>query len=409
MGRQINRLTWPFVKSASEGRHADGLGLYLLNDGTKRWIFMFQWGGSRREMGLGSILEVDLKEARRLRDEMRDLVRRGINPIEARKTAKQETAPATFRDFVKTVMADKGEEWAEGKTAAAWNRTFTALNGGDPYAAPLLDLPLAQVDTEAVLKVLRPIWLEKPETALKVRGHIEAVLDAATAKGLRSGANPAAWKGHLKTLLPVQPKLVRGHHRALPYQDLPAVWQRLMAMDGVAPKALAWTILTAARETMTLEADLKEIDRATKTWTIPKERMKGRVDQRQEHRVPLTDAALAILDSVGATKGCAFPGPISGGPLSNAAMDAVCKRLGIDATPHGFRSTFRDWAGDCTSFPEEIAEAALAHVVGSKVRRAYRRGDAFMKRRELMEAWTKFVTTPPVQKVVDHPRRASVS
>lgn len=401
MGREINRLTDKFIRTCPEGRHADGQGLYLVNDGTKRWVFMFQWQGKRREMGLGGYPEVKLAQAREDREANRKLVKDGVDPIEARETKRQAVAPAqTFGEFSKAFMAAKGEDWARGKTAAAWGRTFTKLDDGPPYAQAALDLALQNVNTEAVLTVLRPIWLEKPETASKVRGHIEAVIDAATAQGLRSGANPAAWKGHLSALLPRQPKLTRGHHRALKYEDLPAIWQRLRVMEGVAPKALAFTILTAARETMTLEADLAEMDFDSRTWIIPKERMKGRVDQRKEHRCPLVDEAIAIVKEVGATAGWAFPGPISCGPLSNSAMDAVCKRLGIDATPHGFRSTFRDWAGDCTDFPEEIAEAALAHVVGSRVQRAYRRGDAFMKRRELMEAWAKFVTTPPGEKVV---------
>jgi integrase len=415
MPRSLNRLTTRFVNTAPIGRHADGGGLYLLNDGTRRWIFMFAWHARRQEMGLGPLTDVSLAEARDLAQAARAQVKAGINPINARRLAQQQAeasvAARTFGEFVLELLEDRLAGFHE-KTVEAWHRTFKGVHGNDPYAQHLLGMAPQDISTDDVLKVLRPIWLAKPNTAGKVRNHLEAMLAAATAKGLRSPdkGNPAVWRGHLKALLAERPAMTRGHQRALPYEDLPRVWPELMAMRGVAPRALAWTILTVVRESVTLGMPACEIDRGSLTWTIPKDRMKGRAGRRREHRVPLTPGMLAILDEVGApTEGTAlvFPSPSTGGEMSNASMDAVCDRLGIDATPHGFRSTFRDWAGDCTDFPEELAEHALAHAVGSTTERAYRRRDAFMRRRKLMEAWELFVTTPPSVKVVPINSRAS--
>lgn len=393
MARPINRLTARTVTTAGPGRHADGNGLFLFNDGTKRWVFHFHWAGQRREMGLGSAAEVSLAEARRARDEARELVRRGLNPIEERRKSKAARTGKTLGDVAKEMMADKGSAWLDSKASAPWRRTWEALSDGSPYAEAVRHLRPQEVDTAAVLRAIKPLWLTKPETAGKVRGHIEATIDAATAQGLRVGDNPARWRGHLDKLLPRRAELTRGHQRAISYKDLPAVWMRLRAMKGAAAKALAFTILTVSRESQTLLADAEEFNLAAKLWTVPKARMKGRADQKREHEVPLTDTAITILHECGFGRGIVFKSPMKNGALSNSAMDKVCDTLKIDATPHGFRSTFRDWAGDCTDFPEEIAEAALAHVVGSKTRRAYRRKDALDKRRRLLEAWEQFVTS----------------
>lgn len=402
MPRPINRLTARTVATAGLGRHADGLGLYLLNDGTKRWIFHFMWAGSRREMGLGSAAEVGLAEARRQRDEARELVRQGRNPIDGRKAAKAGTIEKTFGDVASEVMASKGGAWLGSKASAPMRRTFEAVNDGPGYAAPLLKLKPQQVDTAAVLRVLKPIWLSKPETAGKVQRHIEQVIDTATAQGLRVGDNPARWRHHLDKLLPARPALTRGHQRALPYEAMPEAWKQIRASDSAGALALAYTILTAARESQTLGATWAEIDLGAKLWTIPKNRMKGRADQRREHVVPLSDAAVEVLRIAGTQDYGAllFPSPLTGGELSNSTMDAVCDRLGLDATPHGFRSTFRDWAGDCTDHPEEVAEMALAHVVGSKTARAYRRRDALEKRRRLLDDWAAYVTGTEAPRVI---------
>jgi integrase len=256
------------------------------------------------------------------------------------------------------------------------------------YAAPLRSKPVDKVETSDVLAVLKPIWLEKPETASRLRGRIERVLNAAKAKGYRTGENPAAWRGHLENLLPRQSKLSRGHHAALPYADVPDFVAKLREREAVAALALEFAILTATRSGEVLNARWDEIDLEAKTWTIPAERMKA----AREHRVPLSDPALSILVKLSASRVSefVFPGQRPNQPLSVMAMEMVLRRMGVaDAvTVHGFRSSFRDWAGNETSFPRELAEHALAHVIGDKAEQAYRRGDALEKRRALMAAWS---------------------
>ncbi|MCC2654631.1 MAG: integrase, partial [Microvirga sp.] len=255
---------------------------------------------------------------------------------------------------------------------------------------------------EDVLRVLRPIWLTKSETASRLRGRIERVLDFAKARGMRTGENPARWRGHLDAVLPRRQKLTRGHHKAMPFDEVPAFVSRLRDAQGVAPRALEFLILTAGRTGEVLGAAWDEIDIEAGIWTVPAVRMKA----GREHRVPLTQRALAILAELheARTGEHVFPGLKRGKPLSSMAMEAVLRRMKIDATVHGFRSAFRDWAGERTHFPREIAEAALAHLVGDAVERAYRRGDALEKRRELMSAWDSFcapeTTIVPFSKVV---------
>jgi integrase len=256
------------------------------------------------------------------------------------------------------------------------------------YAEPLRAKPVDKIETADVLAVLQPIWREKPETASRLRGRIERVLNAAKAKGYRTGENPAAWRGHLENLLPKPSRLSRGHHAAMRYQDVPAFVATLREREAVAGLALEFAIVTAARSGEILGARWSEVDLDAKVWTIPAERMKA----AREHRVPLSEPALAILRKVNEAKvsDYVFPGQRPGKPLSVMALEMVLRRMGIeDATVHGFRSAFRDWAGNETNFPRELAEHALAHVIGDKAEQAYRRSDALMRRRELMDAWAR--------------------
>lgn len=387
MPRVMNRLSARGVAALKEsGRHGDGGGLYLYIDpnGSRRWVFVFQWKGKRKEMGLGSASLVSLAEARDARDSARKLVAQGVNPIEDRKKVAPPT-PKTFGEFADEMVAEWSPGWKNPKHIAQWSMTLST------HAAALRPKPIDSISTADVLQVLRPIWTKRPETASRLRGRIERVLDAARVKGLRTGENPARWKGHLAQLLSKPVKLSRGHHPALPYEELPAFMAELRTREGVSLRALEFTILTVAREGMTLGAAWSEIDFAARLWTVPAARMKT----GKEHRIPLGPRAVELLGGVmGLSEQWVFPGPVSGRPLSNMAMDMALRRLRTGVTVHGFRSTFRDWAGDCTPYPREIAEAALAHSVGDRVELAYRRADALQKRRRMMDDWERFCARP---------------
>jgi integrase len=261
------------------------------------------------------------------------------------------------------------------------------------YCASIRSKSVADVSTDDVLLVLKPLWLTKAETASRLRGRIERVLDFAKARGMRSGENPARWRSHLDAILPKRAKLTRGHHKAIPFNELPAFMQDLREREGVAPRALEFLILTAARSGEVLGARWEEIDLPGGLWTVPRDRMKA----GREHRVPLSHRAVAILSELEATRASdfVFPGLKRGSPLSSMALEMTMRRMKANATVHGFRSAFRDWAGECTSFQRELAEGALAHLVGDAVERAYRRGDALEKRRELMEEWDLFCRPMP--------------
>ena len=279
------------------------------------------------------------------------------------------------------------------KHRAQWAMTLTT------YAAPLRSMKLDDIATADVLAVLQPLWQTKAETASRLRGRIERVLDAAKAKGLRSGENPARWRGHLDALLPARHRLTRGHHAAMPYDDVPAFIGRLRASESVSALALEFAILTASRTGEVLGARWDEIDLDAKLWTVPAARMKA----GREHRVPLTARALAILQTVEKvrTGEHVFPGQRRGKPLSVMALAMVLRRLKLEnVTVHGFRSAFRDWCGEATAFPRDVAEAALAHTVGDMTERAYRRGDALEKRRKLMAAWAAFIEPKAASNVV---------
>ncbi|MDI9848651.1 integrase arm-type DNA-binding domain-containing protein [Rhodoblastus sp. 17X3] len=392
MARARNKLTARKVATLAEpGRHSDGGSLYLAIDGSgaamrRRWLFLFNCRGKRREMGLGGFPEVSLADARAQRDLAEQAVRAGRDPIEERAAARQaEAGKPTFGQIADALIEAKGPEWRNDKHRAQWKMTL------EVYAAPLRTRPVDEIDTEAVLGILQPIWQTKPETASRLRGRIEAVLDAARAKGHipRNEANPARWRGHLDKLLPKRTKLSRGHHAAMDYADVPGFIAELRGRDATAALCLEFTILTACRSGETLNALWSEIDIDKKLWMIPAARMKA----AREHRVPLSDRALAILENLATAKTgeFVFGGQKAGKPLSGMAMEMVLRRMKVDdVTVHGFRSAFRDWAGNETHFPRELAEAALAHVIGDKAEQAYRRGDALEKRRALMEAWANY-------------------
>jgi integrase len=395
MARQTKRLSARTVATLGKpGRHADGDGLYLIVDasGSKRWAFIFRWRepgssgpGKLREMGLGGLSAVSLSDARERATEARRILAAGRNPIDERKSAERAKAAArTFGAYADELVKELAPGFRNEKHRQQWASTLKT------YCAGIWDKPLEAIDTSDVLAVLSPIWLSKSETASRLRGRIERVLDAARAKGLRTGENPARWRGHLDALLPRRKRLTRGHHVALPYPEVPAFVSDLRKRKSVAALGLEFLILTASRSGEVIGAAKGEIDRKAKLWVVPGERMKG----GREHRVPLCTRCLEILDAVeplNAGTDYVFPGQKRGRPLSNMAFDMLLRRMKMDVTVHGFRSSFRDWAGEATTFPREVAEAALAHVVGDETERAYRRGDALEKRRRLMSAWSNYI------------------
>lgn len=392
-GRSVNRLNGLKVSRASAaGLYADGNGIYLqvAPSGAKSWILRFRHAGRRRDMGLGSLATVSLSEARQKATDARKDLDAGRDPIDARNAAAaaQEAKAArgmTFKVAALDCIKDRKDGWRNAKHADQWESTLTT------YAFPTLgNVPVAAVDSAMVLKVLKPIWSAKPETASRVRGRIETVLDWAKAHKLREGENPARWRGMLDQVLPPRGKVrVVAHHPALPIGDVGAFMTKLREQNGTAARALELLILTAARTSETIRATWDEFDLSAKVWTIPKERTKA----GRAHRVPLSAAALNVLKSMGEpVKGVfVFPGGKRGQPLSTNALLALLKRMGrADITSHGFRSTFRDWAAAQTNFPREVAEHALAHNVGGKVERAYQRDDLLAKRVKLMDAWAGF-------------------
>jgi integrase len=386
VARQINRLSARKVESIKEpGRHADGGNLYLVVDksGARRWVFLFRWKGRLREMGLGSARDLSLARARELAVEARALLAEGRDPLDRRAMAQ---AKPTFGQMADEVVASLSTGWRNEKHRYQWRMTLTK------YAAPLRELSVDEVDTAAVLEVLKPLWTAKPETASRLRGRIERVIDAAKAKGIRSGENPARWRGHLDHLLPKRQRLSRGHHAAMSIDSMSDFVAELRRREAVAAWALEFCILTAARSGEVLGARWDEIDRDRRLWNVPRERMKA----GREHRVPLSADALAVLDKAQQLRTedtpFIFPGMRPGRPLSSMSMKMLLRRMKrSDVTVHGFRSTFRDWASERTGFPHEVCEMALAHTITNKVEAAYRRGDLLERRRELMEAWAEFL------------------
>ena len=396
MGDRMARtkLTARKVETAGPGKHEDGRGLRLVvsDTGARKWVLRFSRAGKRVEMGLGGFPDVGLAEARDAADAARKLAKAGTDPIAARRAERAASAAGgTFGTFATALLDDIEGGFRNAKHRQQWRNSLTE------YAAPLWSKSLPDITTDDVLECLKPIWSTKPETASRVRGRIERVLDAARAKGLRTGDNPARWRGHLQNLLPARAKLTRGHHAAMPFADVPAFLAKLRAVEGVSARAMEFTILTAARSGEVIGARWSEIDLDAKVWTVPPTRMKA----GREHRVPLSPAAVAVVEKMAETKVSdhIFPGAKRDRPLSGMAMAMLLRQHAPGATVHGFRSSFRDWAGECTAFPREVAEAALAHVVGDATERAYRRGDALEKRRELMVAWASYCEARPANVV----------
>ncbi|MEJ6849549.1 integrase arm-type DNA-binding domain-containing protein [Sinorhizobium fredii] len=391
--RAINKLTVKEVDNLSKpGLYADGLGLYLqvAVGGSKSWIFRFMKNGKAKKMGLGSVNLVSLKEARDKAFMLQRKLMDGTDPIKERDAERlaiqiAEAKAMSFEDCASTYISSHRAGWKNAKHADQWQNTLST------YVFPQLGkLPVAEVDVGLVMKVLRPIWTEKPETATRVRGRIEAILDWATAHGYRTGDNPARWKGHLDKLLPKRQKVAKvKHHAALAYSEIASFMSDLRAMEGVSPKALEFAILTATRSGETLGALWSEIDMDNALWVIPGSRMKAEKD----HRVPLSKQALEILRNLPREDDnpYVFIGNRGKGGLSSMALLMTLRRMEReDLTVHGFRSTFRDWAAEQTAYPNEMLEMALAHTVSDKTEAAYRRGDMKEKRQRLMTDWADY-------------------
>jgi integrase len=392
MARKADRLNALEVKKLEKpGYYCDGAGLYLQvsKSGSKSWIMRYTLDGKPCEMGLGSFNAFTLAEARVRAKAQRKLLTDGIDPLATKRSdllAKRmaEANIITFDQAAHAFITANSPAWRNVKHADQWRNTIAT------YASPVIGaLPVSKIDTAHVLRILTPIWLEKTETAVRLRGRIEKILDWAKAQGYRSGDNPAAWRGHLDAgLLPAPSKVAdAGHHAALPWSEIGAFMVALRAMQGAGARAMEIIILTATRTSEVLNAKWSEIDLDGKLWMIPKERMKS----FKEHRVPLTDAVMAVLTAVKAeSKGgeYVFSGRKVGTPLTNMACLQTLRRMGRgDLTVHGFRSTFRDWVSETTAYPRDVAEMALAHTIEDKSEAAYRRGDLIEKRRALMSDW----------------------
>ncbi len=377
-------------------RHGDGGCLYLQVNGQDRgaWVFMAKRGGKQRPIGLGSVRDVPLRDARELADACRLALRKGRDP---RTVVAEASGEMTFDTAARELIESMAPSWRNAKHRAQWSMTLlgemvakdgTIRKTRYDYCATIRTKPVSKLTTEDALRVLKPLWQTRPETAHRLRGRCERVWDFAKARAHCAGENPFRWRGHLDKLLPKRPLLTRGHYKAMPFADVPAFVGRLRAMQGVAPRALEFAILTAGRTSEVLGAKWSEIDLDAKVWILPAGRMKA----GKEHRVPLSDRAVAILEGLhrARTSEFVFPGLKPGRPLNSMALEAVRRRAKIDATTHGFRSSFRDWAGDRTPFARDVVEAALAHAIENKTEAAYRRSDALEKRRALMAAWAAY-------------------
>ena len=385
----MSRLTKP-------GAHAvggvAGLQLKINDNGARSWVLRTMVAGKRRDMGLGGFPDVTLAQARERARAARDQVREGVDPIQARQAARSASAAAlakakTFDQCVTAFVKAKSGEWQNAKHRAQWDSTL------ETYASPFIGRLLVQdVGVTNVLAVLEPIWATKTETASRLRGRIETILDWATARGYRTGENPARWRGHLDQLL-ARPKKIqkRKHHEALPIDDVGAFLVELRKVEGSSARALEFVVLTAGRSGEIRGARWPEIDLQGKVWTVPSERMKA----KKEHRVPLSKQALVLLAGLPRFEGheLLFPGR-SNAPLSDMSLTACMRRMKLTAVPHGFRSTFRDWAAERTNFPRDVAEMALSHAIVSEVEAAYRRGDMLAKRGRMMQAWADFCDKP---------------
>ncbi|WP_158885157.1 integrase arm-type DNA-binding domain-containing protein [Rhodanobacter sp. L36] len=389
MARQTKKLTALEVNRASTpGYLGDGGGLYLQisPSGSKSWVFRFQLDGKAREMGLGKYPDRTLEKARKKAEEARELLVDKIDPIADRDRKQQAKRVAEAHVMAFGVCCEKYIDahragWRNDKHAAQWSATLVT------YCAPIWKLDVAKIDTALVMECIEPIWTTKPETASRVRGRMESVLAWATVRKLRTGDNPAAWKNHLDQLLPKRSKVKAVEHRpALAYADMPEFMARLRARTGLAARALDLQILTATRPGEAAAAQWEEFDLGAAVWIIPGSRMKAGL----EHRVPLSPAAVALLRSLSTqTTGNVFPG-VRGRPLTTAAGMKLLKDLEPGITAHGFRSSFRDWAGETTSHPREIIESAMAHRLKNASEAAYSRGDQLARRAKLMNDWARY-------------------
>jgi integrase len=407
MQRERGRLTTKQVANAKPERGKqwavipDGNNLYLQvtvnrhGDANRSWLFKYQLEGQRREMGLGPLKDRSLAEARAKARELRQGLLDGVDPLLAKQRAREERLAAraeqakaiTFKECAELCVASHAKGWKSAKHTRQW------LASVADHAFPTLGhLAVGDITTAHIVKVLEPIWTTKPETASRVRGRIERILDWAKVRDYRDGENPARWRGHLAELFPAKGKVRKvKHHAAMAYASVPAFMAALRERDSVAARATEFTVLTAARTGETINAKWSEFDLKAATWTVPGDKMKAGKD----HRVPLAPRAVAIVKDMAAKRrgDLVFPGQ-GGAPLWDQTLAQVTKQVGGDATTHGFRSSFRDWAAEQTNYPNHVVEAALAHAIGDKVEAAYRRGDLFEKRRRLMQTWADYCAKP---------------
>lgn len=400
----IHKLTARRASTAQPGKHEDGAGLRLVVSprGARKWVLRVTVNGRRREMGLGSFPDVSLADAREAASAARVLAKSGVDPIQA-KRASRRSIP-TFTSCAAAYLRAHRHGWKNAKHGRQWVRTLKT------YARPALgELNVDKIDTADVLRVLQPIWTNKTETAKRVQGRIENILDYAAAHKYRDPMNPARWRGHLDKLLPKPTKVKKAvHHPAMPSSEVPTFFAELEAAGSPSARALQFMILTATRTNEVIQATWDEVDIDAAIWSIPGDRMKA----GREHRVPLPESAMDILKVLSRVAGnpFLFPGARARRPLSNMAMLTQMRRMGFGPkgtrgpyVPHGFRSSFRDWAGEVSSYPRDVAEMALAHVIQNKAEAAYRRGDLFEKRRKMMQEWADYVDS---RKARNSPRQS---
>ena len=371
-----------------------GLHLYVKPTGARSWVLRVKVGDRRRDLGLGPYPEISLSMARVKAAEAKELIRQGIDPVEARKAAASrlrtsQASAVTFNKCVDRFMVHKSAELSNAKHAAQWKSTLQM------YAGPTIGhMLVADVELAHIMRILEPHWLTKTETMKRLRSRIEAVLSWAAVHGFRTGDNPARWAGNLDTVLAKPGKVAPvTHHKAIPWQELPDFMVKLRVRGGMGPRALEFIILTAARSGEVRGATWDEIDLDGRVWTIPAARMK----MNKEHRVPLSDDALALLAALPRFEGSnyVFAAP-RGGALSDNTISKIMRKMDVGAVPHGFRSSFRDWCAESTNYPREVAEMALAHAIDNKVEAAYRRGDLFIKRSHLMNDWARYLKQPAI-------------
>ena len=387
MAKGINRLKAGHLKKKGPAKLCDGGGLWLFvnSDNARSWVFRYRLNGKDKEIGLGSLHDTNMTEARKLAKEYRAMKKKGIDPAHHKKAKQQTDANVwTFDRCAEAYIESHSRAWKNEKHIQQWKNTI------EQYCSPVFgDMPVDQIDTGLVMQVIEPLWQTRTETASRVRGRIENILSWATVRGYREGMNPAIWRGHLATLLPQRNKVQKPKHfAAMPYQEVGAFMAELKPKISISAKALQFTILTAARTSEVIGASWDEFDLDAGIWTIPEERMKA----DREHRVPLSKQALTLLDSLPSKDGWLFPSIRYGQHIGNMAMLLFLKRdmKHPDLTVHGFRSSFRDWCAEQTNYPRELAESALAHVLTDKTEAAYQRGDLLEKRRKLMQAWADY-------------------